>query len=138
MKNQKLSLIIPCKNEEENIELISSSLTNLGLHTEYLFGDDNSTDSTSEKIKEINLDKEDISIKLYQGPGICKSKNVFKGIEEASGDIVLIFDADCTITFEDIKESLEILTNTNADFINCTRMIYPQKKKCHEIRKFFW
>ena len=137
LNKYKISVIIPCKNEEENIALISGNLTNLGLDTEYLFGDDKSTDSTSQKIKDLNINKAGITTKLYEGPGICKSKNVFTGVEVATGDIVLIYDADCTVNFTDIKKSLEILTSTNADFINCTRMILPQKKDAMKIRNFF-
>ncbi len=63
----------------------------------------------------------------YLGPGICKSENVYKGIENSKGDIIAIYDADLTVSFRDIEFALNILNNTNADFINCTRMIYPQK-----------
>ena len=40
----------------------------------------------------------------------------------------MIYDADLTVSFKDIQLSVNILKNTNADFINCTRMIYPQKE----------
>ena len=32
-----------------------------------------------------------------------------------------------TVSFDDIEFAIKILINSNADFINCTRMIYPQK-----------
>ena len=72
----------------------------------------------------------------YEGPGICKSENVYKGIELSSGDIIVIYDADLTVNFNDIEFSIEVLKNTNADFINCTRMIYPQKKGAMKFANF--
>ena len=41
-----------------------------------------------------------------------------------------------TVSFEDVKFSIDILKNTNADFINCTRMIYPQKDRAMKIFNF--
>ena len=42
----KISVIIPCKNEEGNIIKIKNEMINLANKTEYLFGDDKSTDAT--------------------------------------------------------------------------------------------
>jgi len=124
----KISVIIPCKNEEKNIELIEKNIFNLGEKTEFIFGDDKSTDKTLEAINRINNTDSNISIKSYTGPGICKSENVYAGIDISEGDIVLIYDADCTVSFKDVKLSINALANSNSDIINCTRMIYPQAK----------
>ena len=124
----KISVIIPCKNEKKNIEIIKNNFFNLGGKTEFIFGDDKSTDLTLEEINKIEVRDKNIEIKTYEGPGICKSENVYKGIESATGDIILIFDADCTVSFKDVEKSLKILSKTNADFVNCTRMIFPQQK----------
>lgn len=134
---KKISVIIPCKNEEENIKLISNQFCNLGYKTEFIFGNDKSEDNTVKEIKKIHTFDDRIEIKLYEGPGICKADNVFKGIDECTGDIVLIYDADSTVTFDDIKIALNTLQETNADFINCTRMIYPQQKGAMKFFNFF-
>ena len=132
----KISVIIPCKNEEKNIKLIANNICNLGKETEFLFGDDNSSDKTIEEVKKINISDPNIQIKLYEGPGVCKSENVYKGIDISKGEIVLIYDADCTISFDDLKLSLNGLANSNSDMINCTRMIYPQKKNAMKKANF--
>ena len=95
---------------------------------EFLFGDDNSTDQTKNEIDKIKTKLSNKNINIYQGPGICKSQNVYKGIEFANGEIIVIYDADHTVSFDDINFAVNILKNSNADFINCTRMIYPQKE----------
>ena len=127
-KNLNVSFIIPCKNEESNIKIFEKNINKNNINYEYLFGDDRSTDDTSSEIDKLKEKLSNHKIKKYTGPGICKSENVYKGIEEASGEIIVIYDADLTVSFEDVEFSLNILKKTNADFINCTRMIYPQKE----------
>ena len=124
----KVSFIIPCKNEEKNIPLFETRINNLSEDNEFLFGDDNSTDQTKNEIDKIKTKLSNKNINIYQGPGICKSQNVYKGIEFANGEIIVIYDADHTVSFDDINFAVNILKNSNADFINCTRMIYPQKE----------
>ena len=133
---KKISVIIPFKNEEKNIKIIKNSIYKLGSKTEFIFGDDKSSDNTVDEIKKIKIDDNDIEIKTYDGPGICKSENVYKGIELATGDIILIYDADCTVSFKDIEISLKTLSETNADFVNCTRMIFPQQKNAMKSLNF--
>ena len=126
-KNIKVSFIVPCKNEEKNIPLFKKKLQDQNENCEFLFGDDNSSDLTKEEINKIENELKSKKIKLYEGPGICKAENVYKGVEIANGDVIVIYDADLTVSFDDINFAINILNNSNADFINCTRMIYPQK-----------
>lgn len=139
-KINKISFIVPCKNEEENIlqfkKEISSIKTNIKV--EFLFGDDKSDDNTKKNIKIL---KSEIGNKYriiqYNGPGICKSKNVYKGINIANGDLIVIYDADLTVNFKEIIKCIHLLKNSNIDFINCTRMIYPQKHNAMKTLNFF-
>ena len=39
---------------------------------------------------------------------MCKSENVYRGIEESTGDIIVIYDADLTVDFEDVALCLKI------------------------------
>ncbi len=133
---KKISVIIPCKNEEKNIQIIKNNIYKLGNKTEFLFGNDKSTDNTLKEIKKIEINDNNIEIKTYEGPGICKSENVYTGIEKATGDIIVIYDADCTVSFKDVEISLKTLSETNADFINCTRMIFPQQKNAMKSLNF--
>ncbi len=135
-ENNKISFIIPCKNEQNNIRLFEKEITENNQSYEYLFGDDNSKDKTFEEIDKLSKKLPNNKIITYKGPGICKSENVYKGIEHSTGDIIVIYDADLTVSFKDIEFSLNILKNTNADFINCTRMIYPQKEGAMKLLNF--
>ena len=131
-----VSFIIPCKNEEKNIKLFEKNIEISNINYEYLFGDDKSSDATSDEIIKLSEKLKNFKIIKYNGPGVCKSENVYKGIEKAEGDIIVIYDADLTVSFQDIEFSLDILKKTNADFINCTRMIYPQKSGAMKFFNF--
>ena len=135
-KNLQVSFIIPCKNEEYNINLFEKEIVNSDQSNEYLFGDDNSTDKTNIEIDKLSKKLVNNKIIKYIGPGVCKSENVYKGIELSIGEIIVIYDADLTVSFKDIELSLHILKKTNADFINCTRMIYPQKDGAMKLLNF--
>ncbi len=131
-----VSFIIPCKNEANNIKLFEKEISLSNKNYEYLFGDDKSSDDTSSEINKLKKKLNDNKIIKYDGPGICKSENVYKGIESATGDIIVIYDADLTVSFEDIEFALKVLKKTNADFVNCTRMIYPQKEGAMKLFNF--
>ena len=130
----KILITFESQNEKENF-VIWNEISKANPNYEFLFGDDNSSDGTSENWQIIEKLTKNKIIK-YEGPGVCKSENVYRGIEKASGDIIVIYDADLTVSFKDIEFSLEILKNTNADFINCTRMIYPQKDGAMKMLNF--
>ena len=106
---------------------LKTQLTDHKQNYAFLFRDDNSSDHTKAEITKIKNEFKSKQIKLYEGPGICKAENVYKGVELANGEVIVIYDADLTVSFDDINFAINILNNSNADFINCTRMIYPQK-----------
>ena len=135
-KNLQVSFIIPCKNEENNIKSFEKEIREGDQSNEYLFGDDNSSDNTISEINKLSKKLNEYKIIKYDGPGICKSENVYKGIETSKGDVIVIYDADLTVSFKDVEFSINILKNTNADFINCTRMIYPQKDRAMKFANF--
>ena len=94
------------------------------------------SDSTIDEINKLSNKLSNYKITKYSGPGVCKSENVYKGIELSKGDIIVIYDADLTVSFKDIEFSINILKKTNTDFINCTRMIYPQKDGAMKFANF--
>tara|TARA_B100000989_G_scaffold296588_1_gene280174 strand:+ start:212 stop:1462 length:1251 start_codon:yes stop_codon:yes gene_type:complete len=134
-KNTKISIIVPCKNEEGNIQEIYSSFKNLDMNLEIIFGDDKSTDNTKNKILNLKSLK-NFEIKFYDGPNRGKSQNVYKGLDIATGDIVCIYDADRTINVFDIKNIISKFIRHNWDFVNCSRMILKQEKKAMKFSNY--
>ena len=66
----KVSFIIPCKNEENNIKTFEKEIRENNQQNEYLFGDDNSSDKTIEEIDKLSKKLNNNKIIKYNGPGM--------------------------------------------------------------------
>lgn len=125
------SVIIPCRNEVQNIEAAIERIPALGRHTEIIFVDGNSTDGTVEKIHEVmerHRDQKDIKF-IPQGKGKGKGDAVRKGFAAATGDVLMILDADLTVAPEDLPKFFEPVASGRAEFVNGSRMVYPMEKQ---------
>ena len=125
LDDYKISIIVPCKNEEKNIQQIVNSIPLAGKKVQVLFGDDKSTDNTLNEIKKYLKKTDQLDIDFYNAPGICKSENIYTGFEKADGDIIAILDADNTVNGEELTSFFKLLVTKRYDFINGTRFIYP-------------
>ena len=123
-----VSVIVPCKNERENIESAVLRIPDMGKGTEIIFCDDKSSDGTLEEIIKVIEKYPDRDIKLVHGPGICKALNVWTGFDAAKGDILMILDADLTVIPEELIYFYNALATGRGEFINGTRMIYFMEK----------
>lgn len=124
-----VSILIPCKNEEGNIEEIVDRLPGLGKHTEIIFVEGNSEDNTYEKIKEVISSNPDKDIKLFLQENRGKADAVRKGFENADGEILMILDADMTVAPEELTKFYEALKNGKGELINGTRLVYQMDSK---------
>jgi SAM-dependent methyltransferase len=125
-KNYSVSIVVPARNESGNIENLIQRLPALGSSTEIIFVESNSSDNTWEVIQ-IQKEKYSATHNLNSIQITEKGKNpaVKKGFEIATGDIVMILDADLTVAPEDLPKVYNILANHDADFVNGCRLVYP-------------
>lgn len=92
-----LSIIVPCKNEEEAIPLfypvLKENLKKIKTKYELIIIDDGSTDKTVEV--SLKLKEEDPNIKIVSfSRNFGKEAGILAGLKEAKGDYVVIMDAD--------------------------------------------
>mgnify|MGYP001304428149 FL=1 len=121
---KKASIIIPCKNEEKNIEKIIQDTKTLEFPFELIFIDDKSEDKTEAIINsEINKNT-DKEIKLVSGKGLGKYKAVRQGIKAATGYYSMIFDADITVDMSDLNLFYKAISEGRGNLINGSRLIY--------------
>ena len=132
-----VSVIIPCKNERDNIEAAVQRIPELGKHTEIIFCDDKSTDGTAEEIRRVQALFPERDIKLFDGPGVCKAKNVWTGFDAATQDVVMILDADLTVMPEELPAFLRALVQRKGEFINGTRLVYPMPRGAMKLFNMF-
>lgn len=124
-----VSVIIPARNESGNIENAVRRIPAMGKHTEIIFIEGNSTDDTWQKIVEVQSkfnDSHDIKIAQVSIPG--KNNAVRKGFEMATGDILMILDADLTVPPEDLPKFYDVIASAKGDFVNGSRLVYRMDK----------
>ena len=124
-----VSVIVPCRNERDNVEPAVRRLPDMGKHTEIIFCDDKSTDGTAAEVERMIREHPQRDIRLIQGPGICKAENVWTGFRAASGDVLMILDGDLAVMPEELPYFLRALVSGSGEFINGCRLVYPVAKQ---------
>ena len=119
------SVVVPCRNEEDNVPEIVPRVPPMGSFTEIVFVDDASTDATAARVEEAIAANPERPIKLVTGRGEGKGAAVRAGMEQATGDVLMILDADMTVMPEDLPEFFDAILENKGEFINGTRMVYP-------------
>ena len=128
-----VSVIIPCRNEEGNIAAAVQRIPALGAGTEIIFCDDKSTDNTRAEIERMMLEYPEKHMRMVEGPGICKSQNVWVGFDAAQNDILMILDADLTVMPEELPRFLDAIASNRGEFINGSRLVYPIPREAMKV-----
>jgi glycosyltransferase involved in cell wall biosynthesis len=124
------SVVIPARNEKGNVEGTVTRTPEMGRHTELIFVEGNSSDGTAEEIERIIAIHPDRDIKIFrQGDGVGKGDAVRKGFAAATGDVLMILDADLTVPPEELPKFLRALASGRGEFINGSRLVYPMERQ---------
>jgi SAM-dependent methyltransferase len=119
------TVVIPARNERGNIREAIDRLPRLGSHTEVIFVEGHSTDGTFEEIEAAIAEHPELDLKVTHQDGTGKGDAVRKGFELATGDVLMILDADLTVPPEDLTKFWSALVEERGEFINGTRLVYP-------------
>lgn len=114
-KEATVTVVVPAMNEAENLRVFLPQLKDMGY--EILLVDGHSKDNTIEVAKELIP-----SIKVVQQRGKGKGAALRTGFEEASGDIIVMIDADCSMDPGEIPAFVGAL-KAGADFAKGSRFI---------------
>jgi glycosyltransferase involved in cell wall biosynthesis len=117
----KLSVIIPVYNEVKNISEIVKRVQATKLPTEIIIVDDGSNDGTSEILQKLN-GKRKVRV-LMQGKNRGKGAAVVTGMKAATGDILLIQDADLEYDPRDYPALLKPIQEEVADVVYGSRFL---------------
>jgi glycosyltransferase involved in cell wall biosynthesis len=137
----KLSIIVPCYNERKLVQLslqrvVAAPFPKEISETEIIIIDDCSTDGTREHLKDIlNNSTSTIGLKsnqsihlLLQEKNGGKGKALRRGFSHASGDIILIQDADLEYDPEDYPDLLNPIVKNYADVVFGSRFIGRERR----------
>lgn len=128
-RGETVSVIIPARNEAENIEGIFRRTPELGAATELIFVEGHSRDGTYESIERAIADHPERRAKLFRQTGTGKGDAVRLGFDRAEGDVLMILDADLTVQPEDLSRFYQALVTGQGDFINGVRLTYPMDRE---------
>ena len=129
----KLSIIIPCYNEQKTISVILDKVRNLkDYDKEIIVVDDCSTDGTKEILKKL---ENSIEIKiLYNDKNRGKGYCIKKGIDSSTGSVLIIQDADLEYDPNDIPKLINPIKDGNADVVYGSRFAGSEEKRV----LFYW
>ena len=124
----KLSIIIPCYNESETLQELINRIIDVDIapwNKEIVVVDDASTDSTSEILRQFG-DKLKVA-RLEKNSG--KGSAVHRGLEMATGDYIIIQDADLEYHPKEFSSFLKVIDEKKSDIVYGSRNIYHVKRK---------
>lgn len=130
----RVSVVVPARNEAGNIHSILERVPEMGSGTELIFVEGHSSDDTYETIANLLPEYPQRRTLLLRQPGKGKGDAVRAGFSAATGDVLMILDADLTVPPEDLPRFYNALTTRKGEFINGVRLVYPMEK---EAMRFF-
>jgi glycosyltransferase involved in cell wall biosynthesis len=117
----KLSIIIPCYNEEKTILSVINEIDDFkDCEKEIIVVDDGSSDNTKNILKD--LDNKNIKI-FNHDINYGKGKAIQTGIRESTGDIIVIQDADLEYSPKDYPILIKPFKETDADVVYGSRFL---------------
>ncbi|TAN42097.1 MAG: glycosyltransferase family 2 protein [Nitrospirae bacterium] len=129
-KALSVSVVVPARNEAGNIENLVRRLPMMGPDDELIFVEGHSNDNTWDRIVEVQRKFfANRQIKIIKQPGKGKGDAVRKGFESASKDILMILDADLSVTPESLPLFYHAMMRDKGEFLNGSRLVYPMDNK---------
>jgi SAM-dependent methyltransferase len=125
----RVSVIVPARNEAGNIPRVFERTPEMGRGTELIFVEGHSRDGTYEAIEAGIAAHPERPARLLRQAGSGKGDAVRLGFAQASGEVLMILDADLTVPPESLPRFYRALAQGSGDLINGVRLVYPMEKQ---------
>lgn len=138
----KLSLVVPCYNEQDNVELFyeaaKNAFENKNFDYEIIFVNDGSQDDTMKRLKEIYNRTDNVKVVGFSR-NFGKESAMYAGLKESRGDYVSIIDADLQQRPELVVDMLDILENNeDYDAVACYQEDRKESKVLAAFKNCFY
>ncbi len=126
----RVTVVVPCRNEEGNVPNIIARTPMMGSATELVFVEGGSTDDTRGAIERAMAEYAGpLEISLYPQTGKGKGDAVRVGFAKATGDLLMILDADLTVPPEELPKFYDVMVSGMTDYVQGTRLVYPMERE---------
>jgi glycosyltransferase involved in cell wall biosynthesis len=122
-------VVVPVRNERDNIEPTVQRIPEMEPETEIILVEGGSTDGTWKEVQRVLQVYSRRKIRAIQQRSVGKAGAVREGFAAADGDILLILDSDLTVSPEDLHKFYRLLVSGEAEFVNGVRLAYPMEDK---------
>lgn len=131
----KVSIVVPCYNEEKTVPLFFNKVEKFkGIHEfEYLFIDDGSRDNTLQAIKALANDHEYVRFISFSR-NFGKEAALYAGLQASTGDLVSVMDVDLQDPPDLLPEMIETIMQSDIDCVGTRRSTRDGEPP---IRSFF-
>lgn len=126
-KDFSVTIVVPARNEKGNMGNAIKRTPKFGTHQEFIFIEGNSSDGTYEEMLRVQKAYPEVDMKVMKQTGKGKGNAVREAFEAATGEILMILDADLTTPPEDMPKFYGALRNNKGEFINGCRLVYPME-----------
>jgi glycosyltransferase involved in cell wall biosynthesis len=132
-----ISVVVPARNEAGNIACILERTPEMGSGTELVFVEGHSSDDTYEVIEEEMANFPERRCQLLRQSGKGKGDAVRLGFARASGEVLMVLDADLTVPPEDLPRFYRALLEGKGELINGVRLVYPMERQAMRLVNLF-
>ena len=123
-----VSVVVPTRNEAGNVAAAIQRTPVMGSSTELIFVEGGSTDGTWETIANAIKDyRGPLKLSAHQQTGQGKGDAVRLGFAKATGDVLMILDADLTVPPEELPVFYDVIARGLGDYVQGTRLVYPMQ-----------
>jgi SAM-dependent methyltransferase len=129
LEQKSVSIVIPARNERGNIENAVKRIPPFGAGQEIIFIEGNSVDGTYEEMERVKAAYPDKKIVLMRQTGKGKGNAVREAFDQASGDVLMILDADLTVPPETLPLFYDLIIQNRCEFVNGSRLVYPMQNE---------
>jgi SAM-dependent methyltransferase len=126
-RHRSVSVIIPARNEEGNIERLFEWVPQMGEQTELIFIEGHSKDNTYLAIENAIRAHPERNCQLARQTGKGKGDAVRLGFQMAKGDVLMILDSDLSVSPNDLPRFYDAIVEGKGDMINGVRLVYPME-----------